>query len=88
MFSIFPNVSNGIFSKSAFFFLDKISPHNHLKSPGAHFSRVPKLLERISGDIILFVSSKRRRLEARNFAVIFVFIFIPFATYEKTSFAE
>ena len=34
-----------------------------------------------SGDIILFVSSKRRRLEARNFAVIF--IFIPFTTYEK-----
>ena len=39
-----------------------------------------------SGDIILFVSSKVRRLEARNFAVIF--IFIPFTTYEKTSFAE
>ena len=27
-----------------------------------------------SGDIILFVSSKRRRFEARNFAVIFMFI--------------
>ena len=40
----------------------------------------------ISVDIILFVSSKRRRLEARNFAVIF--IFIPFTTYEKTSFTE
>ena len=91
IFSIFPNVSNGIFSKSAFFFLNKISPPNHLKSPGppgAHFSKVPKLFERISGDIILFVSSKRRRLEDRNFAVIFVTIFIPFTTYEKTSFAE
>ena len=39
-----------------------------------------------SGEIILFVSSKRRRLEARNFAVIF--IFIPFTRYEKTSFTE
>ena len=58
------------------------------QAPGARFSKVPKLFERISGDIILFVYSKRRRLEARNFAVIFVFIFIPFTTYEKTSFAE
>ena len=46
---------------------------------GACFSKVPKLFGRISGDIILFVSSKRRRLEARNFAVIF--ISIPFTTY-------
>ena len=53
--------------------------------PGACFSKVPKLFGRISGDIILFVSSKLRRLEARNFAV---FIFIPFTTYEKTSFTE
>ena len=53
---------------------------------GACFSKVPKLFGRISGDIILFVSSKRRRLEARNFAVIFVFN--PFTTYEKTSFTE
>jgi len=36
--------------------------------------------------LILFVSSKQRRLEARNFAVIW--IFIPFTTYEKTSFTE
>ena len=55
-------------------------------SPGACFSKVPKLFGRISGDIILFVSSKLRRLEARNFAVSF--IFIPFTKYEKTSFAE
>ena len=55
-------------------------------SPGACFSKVPKLFGRISGDTILFVSSKRRRLEARNFAVIL--IFIPFTTYEKTSFTE
>ena len=56
------------------------------RKPGAFFSKVPKLFGRISGDIILFVSSKLRRLEARNFAVIF--IFIPFTTYEKTSFTE
>ena len=56
------------------------------RAPGACFSKVPKLFGRISGDTILFVSSKRRRLEARNFAVIFVFI--PFTTYEKTSFTE
>ena len=55
-------------------------------SPGAWFSKVPKRFGRILGDIILFVSSKRRRLEARNFAVIF--IFISFTTYEKTSFTE
>ena len=54
--------------------------------PEARFSKVPKLFGRISGDIILFASSKRRRLEARNFAVIF--IFIPFTTYEKISFTE
>ena len=53
---------------------------------GTCFSKVPKLYGRISGDIILFVSSKRRCLEARNFAVIF--IFIPFTTCEKTSFTE
>ena len=54
--------------------------------PGARFSKVPKLFGRISGDIILFVSSKQRRLEARNFAVIL--IFNPFTTYEKTSFSK
>ena len=54
--------------------------------PGACFSKVLKLFERILGDIILFVSSKGRRLKARNVAVIF--IFIPFTTYEKTSFTE
>ena len=55
-------------------------------TPGACFSKVPKLFGRISGDIILFVSSKRRRLEARNFVIIF--IFIPFTTFEKISFTE
>ena len=39
---------------------------------GACFSKVPKLFGGISGDRILFVSSKLRRLEARNFAVIFI----------------
>ena len=56
------------------------------KETGACLSKVPKRFGRISRDIILFVSSKRRRLEARNFAVIF--IFIPLTTYEKTSFTE
>ena len=40
--------------------------------PGACFSKVPKLFGRISGDTILFVSSKRRRLEARK---LFLFLF-------------
>ena len=53
---------------------------------GGRFSKVLKLFGRISGDIILFVSSKGRRLEARNFTVII--ILIPFTTYEKTSFTE
>ena len=35
---------------------------------------------------ILVVSSKRKRLEAENLAVIS--IFIPFTAYEKTSFTE
>ena len=48
-------------------------------TPGARFSEVPKLFGRISGDIVFFVSSKRRRPEARNFAVRI--IFIPFTTY-------
>ena len=39
--------------------------------PGTRFSKVPKLFGRVSGEIILFVSSKRRRLEAQNFAVCF-----------------
>ena len=54
--------------------------------PGARFSKVLKLFERISGDIILFVSSKRRRLEARNFAIILNCI--PFTIYQKPSFTE
>ena len=41
-----------------------------------------------SGDIILFVSSRRRRLEARNFVVVFVFIFISFITNEQTSLTQ
>ena len=41
---------------------------------------------RISCDIILSVSSKRKRLEARKLAVIF--ISIPFTRYAKTSFTE
>ena len=49
-------------------------------------SQVPKLFGLISGDIIIFVSAKRRRFEARNFAV--VFIFNPFSTNEKSTFTE
>ena len=40
----------------------------------ACFSKVPKLVGRISGDLILFVSLKRKRLGARNFAVMLIFI--------------
>ena len=58
----------------------------NLGGPGAHFSKVPKLYGRNMSDIILFVSSKRRRLKERNFAVIL--IPIPFTTYEKTNFTE
>ena len=54
--------------------------------PGTRFLKVPKLFGRVSGDIILFVSSKRRRLEAQNFAVCFSCF--PFTTHEKTSPAE
>ena len=56
------------------------------RTPGTHFSKVPKLFGRISGDIVLIVSSKRRRLEARNFAAILICVL--FITYEKTSFTE
>ena len=47
----------------------------------ALFSKVPELFGCISGDIILFVSSNRRGLEARNFAVISIVII--FTTYDK-----
>ena len=52
----------------------------------ARFSKVPRLFGRISGGIILFVPLKRRRLKARNFEVIL--IFIPYTTYEQTSFTD
>ena len=65
------------------------------EAPGAPFSKVPKLISYFSVtvignnslDIILFVSSKLRRLKAWNFADILIF-FIPFTTSEKTSFTE
>ena len=60
-----------------------VSPGSGLE---ARFSKVPKLFGHISGHIIRLVCSKGRRLEARNFAVIL--IYIPFTTYEKTSFTE
>ena len=36
--------------------------------------------------VFFFISSKQRCLQARNFAVIL--IFIPFTTYQRTSFTE
>ena len=57
-----------------------------LLGSGDRFSKVPKLYGRISGDMILFVFSKRRRLVARNSAVIL--IFTPFRAYEEISFTE
>ena len=44
------------------------------RAPGLVSRKSPKLFRRISGVIILFVSSKRRRLEARNLAVMLIFI--------------
>ena len=61
-------------------------PKGRLKQTRGLFLESPETFRAYSGDIILFASSKRRRLEARNFAV--TFIFIPFTTYEKTSFTE
>ena len=58
-------------------YCNSLSMHE-LMGTGACFSKVPRFFGRISGDIILFISSKLRCLEARNFAVIF--IFIPFTT--------
>ena len=78
---------NFIFSKIKF-----ISTRGHVISSIYLFLAragiwVPSLeIPEILGYIILFVSSKRRRLEARNFAVIL--IYIPFTKYEKTSFTE
>ena len=59
----------------------KLTNTTLLQRTGVRLSKEPKLFESISADIILFVSSKRRRLEARNFAVIL--IFIPITTYMK-----
>ena len=55
-------------------------------SPVARFSKVPnsKLFGRILGAMVLFVSSKRRRLKARILVVIS--IFLPLTKCEKTSF--
>ena len=43
-----------------------LSRMRYIKDPGARFSKVPKRFGRISGDIILFLSSKRRCLEAQD----------------------
>jgi len=53
--------------------------------PGARFSKVPKIFGCISGDIILFVSSKRRRLEARNLVIL---IFHSLQEMKRTAFQK
>ena len=63
-----------------------MDPHNDQLYAGTRFSKVPKLFGRISGDIIPFVSSKRRHLEAQNFTVIL--IVHPFTTYDTAGVAE
>ena len=50
--------------------LRRVKCSRHLLAPDARLSKVPKLFGCFSSDIILFVSSKQRYLEARNFAVI------------------
>ena len=49
-----------------------------LSTTGACISKIPKLFGRILCDIVLFVCSQGRRLDARNFAVIL--FFTPFKT--------
>ena len=56
------------------------------KSFGRGQGLVSRKARIFAGDIILFVSSKRRSPVTRNFAVILTFT--PFTTYEKTSLAE
>lgn len=41
--------------------------------PGTRFSKDLKLFGRITGDIILSIPLKRRRLEVQNFVVILLF---------------
>ena len=62
--------------------MSEISGHARLSLQGPVSRKSRKFSGVFRGDIILFVSSKRRRFEARNFAVIF----IPFTTCEKISF--
>ena len=53
------------------------SKWGNFSGSGACFSKIPKLFGRISGDTILFVSSKQRRLEERNFEITFVIMKRP-----------
>ena len=59
--------------------------HAHLRAPVVP-GPVPPKSSSFSEEIIVFVSSKRRRLEARN--VAFILILIPFPRYENTSFTD
>ena len=52
-----------------------------------HVSSKSRNFGRISGAIILFVSSKRWRLEARNYYE-FIINFYSLDTYEKASFTK
>ena len=44
------------------------------QSPGARFSKVPKLFVPFSGVTIPFVSQERRGFKSSNFTVIFLFV--------------
>jgi len=50
------------------------SRDTYAKKSGARFSKFPTVFRRISGDIILFVSSKRNGVETRNSALSLNFI--------------
>ena len=82
MLSLFYSRSTTETQLNNLFQMDSVS----YKRPEARFSKVPKLFGHVSGDLILFVSSKRRDLEARNLAAISIFVLVT--TYEKSSFTE
>ena len=56
------------------------------RAPGAFFSKVPKLLESLSGAAIPFISSQRRGSKASNFAILLIFLTLK--TFKKISFSK
>ena len=56
--------------------------------PGTRFSKVPKLFGRVSGEIILFVSSKRTEGVSRHKTLQCVSVVFHLQYHEKTSPAE